>query len=87
MPAWQSGLSNGAGVGAFFGALANGLLVNKFGQKKTVLGALVWLFCTIFMTFFAKNIQTLLAGQILCGLPWGVVSPHLLLSSAPDVEA
>jgi MFS transporter, SP family, general alpha glucoside:H+ symporter len=71
-PAWQSGIGNGAGVGAFFGALANGLLVNKFGQKNTVLGALVWLSAAIFMTFFAPNIETLLAGQILCGLPWGV---------------
>jgi SP family general alpha glucoside:H+ symporter-like MFS transporter len=26
----------------------------------------------IFITFFAKNIETLLVGQIFCGLTWGV---------------
>lgn len=71
-PQWQAAVGNGAGLGAFFGALANGFLVNKFGQKYTIIGALCWLCCTIFMTFFANNIQTLLAGQIMCGLPWGV---------------
>lgn len=28
--------------------------------------------CFIFITFFAVNVQMLLAGEILCGLPWGV---------------
>ena len=71
-PAWQAGLGNGAGVGAFFGALANGFLVNKFGQKRTVVASLCLLSCLIFVTFFSNNPPTLLAGQILCGLPWGV---------------
>jgi SP family general alpha glucoside:H+ symporter-like MFS transporter len=26
----------------------------------------------IFIPFFAPNFQTLLAGEILCGIPWGV---------------
>ena len=71
-PAWQAGIGNGAGVGAFFGALLNGMLVNKFGQRNTIVGALVVLCCFIFVVFFAENKQTLLAGQLLCGLPWGV---------------
>jgi MFS transporter, SP family, general alpha glucoside:H+ symporter len=71
-PAWQAGVGNGAGVGAFFGAIFNGWLVNHFGQKYTIIGALIALTGFIFMTFFAQNIETLLAGQILCGLPWGV---------------
>ena len=71
-PAWQAGLGNGAGVGAFFGALLNGFLVNRFGQRNTVVGALCALSCFIFVVFFANNPPTLLAGQLLCGLPWGV---------------
>ncbi len=70
--AWQAGLGNASGVGAFFGVLANGWLVNRFGQKHTLLGSLLILTCFIFMTFFAPNIVVLTAGELLCGLPWGV---------------
>jgi len=57
---------------AFFGVLLNGILVDRFGQKRTLLGALVALSSFIFITFFAPNIGVLTAGQVLAGLPWGV---------------
>ena len=71
-PAWQAGLSNSAGVGAFFGAIMNGFLVDRFGQKRVLIGALIALSMLLFIVFFAPNIQTLLTGEVLCGLPWGV---------------
>ncbi|CAG9992622.1 unnamed protein product, partial [Clonostachys byssicola] len=71
-PAWQAGLGNAAGVGAFFGALLNGILVNRFGQRNTIVGALMALSCFIFIVFFSQNPQVLLTGQLLCGIPWGV---------------
>jgi len=37
-----------------------------------MMGALFLIICFIFINFFAKNVQTLLAGYILCGIPWGV---------------
>jgi MFS transporter, SP family, general alpha glucoside:H+ symporter len=64
---WQAGLGNAAGVGAFFGALANGYLVDRFGMKKTIVSSLVVLSCFIAMTFEAPNIKVLLAGELLCG--------------------
>jgi len=70
--AWQAGLGNASGVGAFFGALLNGYLVTKFGYKKVLLGSLVVLSAFVSMTFFAPNIKVLLVGELLCGLPWGV---------------
>jgi len=57
---------------AFFGVLANGLLVDKFGQKRTLIASLFVLSAFIFITFFAPNIAVLTAGQVLAGLPWGV---------------
>ncbi|KAK2602026.1 hypothetical protein QQS21_004453 [Conoideocrella luteorostrata] len=69
---WQAGLSNCAGVGAFFGTLLNGIIVDKFGQKRAIIGALMVLSAFIFMTFFAPNIIVLAVGQFLCGFPWGV---------------
>jgi SP family general alpha glucoside:H+ symporter-like MFS transporter len=47
-------------------------MVNKFGQKRTIVGSLVVLSCFIFIVFFTPNIQVLLIGQILSGMPWGI---------------
>ena len=71
-PAWQAGLGNAASVGCFFGTLLNGYLVTKWGHVRVLLGALGALSCFIFITFFAPNNGALVAGQILCGLPWGI---------------
>ncbi|OQU98655.1 hypothetical protein CLAIMM_04407 [Cladophialophora immunda] len=71
---WQVALSLAATVGVTFGLFANGWLIDHFGHRNLTLGALVVLTGTIFITFFAGNVQTLLAGEILCGLPWGVLS-------------
>jgi SP family general alpha glucoside:H+ symporter-like MFS transporter len=69
---WQAGLSNGARVGEILGLLINGLLAERFGFKKTMIGTLMLLVGLIFITFFAQNIETLLVGDILMGIPWGV---------------
>ncbi|TLD25066.1 hypothetical protein PspLS_05386 [Pyricularia sp. CBS 133598] len=71
-PAWQAALGNGAGIGSFFGALADGYLVHRFGPRNTIVGALVVMIFCVFGVFFAQNIETLFVGQILCGLPLGV---------------
>ncbi|KUJ23245.1 sugar transporter [Mollisia scopiformis] len=70
--AWQAGLSDSSGVGAFFGILANGYLVAWFGPKRVLLGALLVLTCFIAMTFSAPTIGILCAGEFLCGIPWGI---------------
>lgn len=71
---WQASLSNGAVCGGIIGLFANGILTERFGYKKTMIGALIVLAAFIFLSFFAFNIRLLLVGQILCGLPWGVFS-------------
>lgn len=58
--------------------LINGWLVQRFGQKKTLIYALVCLSGFIFIVFFAPSTAVLLVGWFLCGLPWGVFA-----SSAP----
>jgi SP family general alpha glucoside:H+ symporter-like MFS transporter len=70
--AWQAGLGNASGVGAFFGVLINGYLVEIFGQKRVLLGSLILLSALVFITFFAPTIEVLTVGELLCGLPWGV---------------
>ncbi|KAK2827830.1 hypothetical protein FQN49_007300 [Arthroderma sp. PD_2] len=69
---WQAGLSNGAAVGEIFGLFLNGWMSERFGYRWTILGSLAWLTAFISLFFTANNVQTLLAGEILCGIPWGV---------------
>ena len=70
--AWRSGLTNGASVGEILGLFATGIIQDRIGYRKTIMGALFLVTCFIFVTFFAVNLPMLLAGEILCGLPWGV---------------
>ncbi|CAN8101698.1 unnamed protein product [Discula destructiva] len=69
---WQAGLGNGGLAGVIIGGFANGYLSARYGYKKVILGALFLMNCFIFIPFFAKEPEQLLAGQILCGLTWGV---------------
>lgn len=69
---WQSGLSNGASVGSILGLFLNGIISERFGYKKTMIGSLMLIAVFIFIPFFAQNVQTLLVGQIFMGIPWGV---------------
>lgn len=70
--AWQSGLSNAMTVGQILGLFANGIISERFGYKKTMIGSLTLTIAFIFILFFAQNVQTLLVGEILMGLPLGV---------------
>jgi SP family general alpha glucoside:H+ symporter-like MFS transporter len=70
--AWRSGLTNGASVGEIIGLQFTGIFQDRFGYRKTILGALVMVTGFIFIVFFAQNVGMLLAGEILCGLAWGV---------------
>jgi MFS transporter, SP family, general alpha glucoside:H+ symporter len=83
-PPWQSGLLGAALCGEILGLACNGLLTDRFGYRKTLLGALLWLSVCIFFAFFAFNIEMLLVSQILCGLSWGIFQT-LTTTYAADV--
>lgn len=69
---WQASLNNGARAGEIIGLLLNGFIVDRFGYRMTMIGALVLITGLIFIPVFAQNIQTLLVADILLGIPWGV---------------
>jgi SP family general alpha glucoside:H+ symporter-like MFS transporter len=69
---WKSGLSNGALCGEILGLFINGIVSEKYGYRKTMITSLAMMIAFIFIPFFSHNIQTLLVGEILCGIPWGV---------------
>lgn len=70
--AWQAGLGNGANVGEIIGLFITGYVADKFGYRKTLIASLICVTAFIFILFFAENNPTLLVGEILCGIPWGV---------------
>jgi len=69
---WQSGISNGVQVGSIIGLYINGYISDKIGYKKTMIGSLIAMICFLFIPFFAPNIGALVAGAVLCGIPWGI---------------
>ncbi|CAI6340594.1 unnamed protein product [Periconia digitata] len=68
---WQSALSNGARAGEVIGLIINGFVSERYGYRKTMIGALISMIAFIFILFFAPNVQTLVIGEVLCGIPWG----------------
>lgn len=81
---WQSGIQNGTQVGSIIGLWLNGIISDKIGYRKTMFGSLVLMIAFIFLPFLAPNIETILAGAILCGLPWGVFQT-ITVTYASDV--
>ena len=81
---WQSGLQNGANIGQILGLLVAGILADRYGYKRTMIGALLIIIGGIFLLFFAKNVGMLMAGEIVCGIPLGAFQT-LTTTYAADV--
>lgn len=71
-------------AGQIIGLYINGWIADKFGYKKTMIGAQIAMIALIFMPFFAQNIQTILASNILLGIPWGIFQT-LTITYASDI--
>ncbi len=82
--AWQSAISSMASVGGIFGLLFAGQVVDRIGYRWTMFIGLFWLSASIFLTFFAQNVGMLFAGNMLCGVPWGMFQ-SVASSYATDV--
>ncbi|KAI1497748.1 general substrate transporter [Biscogniauxia marginata] len=86
--AWQSGLSNGARAGEILGLILAGWVSDRYGYKMTTVGSLILIVLFVFVLFFAPNVQILVVGEILCGIPWGAfqsVTPAYASEVAPLV--
>lgn len=69
---WQFALPTAAEAGEIVGLLLSGVVADRIGYRFTLAAALIFLFLSVFLSFFAVSLELLLAGQILCGIPWGV---------------
>ncbi|PTB46064.1 hypothetical protein M441DRAFT_32762 [Trichoderma asperellum CBS 433.97] len=68
---WQTGLSQASIVGIILGASFNGFFSSRFGYKRVMLVGLVLMAGFVAIPFSAHNLQTLLVGEIFCGMVWG----------------
>lgn len=69
---WQSSLGAASSVGSILGIFFNGYLTERFGHRLVINVSLIFMGAFIFIVFFARSIEVLLVGQILCGIPWGI---------------
>jgi SP family general alpha glucoside:H+ symporter-like MFS transporter len=71
-PSWQNGLGAATNCGEVVGLQIAGLLSERVGYRWTLISALVSITGFIFVLFFSNSLGVLLAGEFLCGIPWGV---------------
>lgn len=69
---WQAGILDIQAVGNIIGALGNGYFTARYGHRKVMMVNLVLMTGFVFITFFARNVETVLVGAFLCSIPWGV---------------
>jgi MFS transporter, SP family, general alpha glucoside:H+ symporter len=69
---YQAGLLISALVGQIIGIILSGWFTEKYGYRKTFVGALGAMSASTFVVFFAPNLAVLVVGEFLCGIPWGV---------------
>lgn len=81
---WQTALSMAVNIGEIIGLFLAGIISDRIGYRKTLIGSLVMVVGLIFVVFFAPNIATLLVGELLLGLPWGAFQT-LTVSYASEV--
>lgn len=68
---WQAALGNGAYIGEILGLQVTGWVCDKYGFRVTMAIATTLMIGFIFISFFGMSLGAQLAGQILCGIPWG----------------
>lgn len=69
---WQSGVNNAASGGQILGLLINGWAQTRYGYRTVYMIGMVAMTACIFVLFFAVNIEMILVGNLLAGIPWGI---------------
>lgn len=79
-PAWQMGLLNGSRSAQIVGLVLSGYVTERFGYKRVIFVALVFMSGFIAIETFATNLEMVLAGELLLGVPCGSESRRRLRS-------
>ncbi|KAL2826104.1 general substrate transporter [Aspergillus cavernicola] len=69
---WQAAMTNAMSCGQIIGLFINGIVSERFGYRRTLMVCLAATVGFVFILFFAPNVGTLVAGELLMGIPLGV---------------
>lgn len=69
---WQAAMTNAMSCGQIIGLFINGIVSERFGYRRTLMTCLAATVGFVFILFFAPNVGTLVAGELLMGIPLGV---------------
>ena len=69
---WQLALGTSSPLGNIVGIFFGAITTDRFGYRKSILLWLFLLTAFIFISFFAKSISVIYAGEVLSGTSWGV---------------
>ncbi|KAM4060217.1 major facilitator superfamily protein [Hirsutella rhossiliensis] len=72
-PTWQMALQNASILAEIVGLFAFGFVASITGYRPIMFICLAWICLAVFPAVFADNLETLLASQVLLGIPWGVI--------------
>ena len=70
---YQSLLTAILQLGSIIGYWVSGVVIDRFGYRKTLHGCLTLCAALIFIIFFAPNVYALIVGEGLLGVPWGII--------------
>ncbi|KAH8727245.1 general substrate transporter [Phaeosphaeriaceae sp. PMI808] len=71
---WQSAMGSGPQGLAFLGAFLNGWIISRYGYKPAFGIALLMMASFVFISFFGFSVELQAVGQILSGIPWGMLA-------------
>lgn len=69
---WQSAINNAATIGQVIGLLFNGWAQARYGSRPVYVGGMVLMIAAIFVPVFSTSLPMLFAGELFCGIPWGI---------------
>lgn len=69
---WQAAINNAASIGQVIGLVINGFAQTRYGSKRVYCCAMVVMVGAIFIPVFSTSLPMLFAGELVCGIPWGI---------------
>jgi SP family general alpha glucoside:H+ symporter-like MFS transporter len=76
---WQIGLSMSTNVGLIIGGMINGWISDKYSPRRVMVYCHLFVTGFIFIPFFAKRVEALLAGMLLLSV--NILGPHYHLAN------
>lgn len=81
---WQSAINNAATIGQVIGLVANGWASARYGARPVYCAGMVLMIGAIFIPVFSTSLPMLFAGELVCGIPWGIFREYYCIIVLSD---